>query len=80
MPNQEKSPRAWVYARIPGDCAATRASYDVCCRQAGDDGCTVVGSSIDYKGHGPLRDGYQSMPRMSAPLPLQSKPLTATKS
>lgn len=61
MPNQEKSPRAWVYARIPGDCAATRASYDVCCRQAGDDGCTVVGSSIDYKGHGPLRDGYQSI-------------------
>lgn len=59
MPNQEKVPRAWVYARIPGDCAATRASYDACCRQAGDDGCTVVGGSIDYKGHGPLRDGYQ---------------------
>ena len=63
MPNQEKPPRAWVYARIPGDCAATRASYDACCRQAGDDGCTVVGGSIDYKGHGPLRDGYQSMLR-----------------
>lgn len=63
MPNQEKSPRAWVYARIPGHCAATRASYDACCRQAGDDGCTVVGGSIDYKGHGPLRDGYQSMLR-----------------
>lgn len=63
MPNQEKSPRAWVYARIPGDCAATRASYDACCRQAGDDGCTVVGGSIDYKGHGPLCDGYQSMLR-----------------
>ena len=46
MSNQEKSPRAWVYARIPGDCAATRASYDACCRQAGDDGCTVVGGSI----------------------------------
>lgn len=60
MPNQEKSPRAWVYARIPGDCAATRASYDACCRQADDNGCTVVGGSIDYKGHGPLRDGYQS--------------------
>ena len=52
-----KLPRAWEYARIPGDCAATRASYDACCRQAGDDGCTVVGGSIDYKGHGPLRDG-----------------------
>ena len=63
MPNQEKLPRAWVYARIPGDCAATRASYDTCCRQAGDDGCMVVGGSIDYKGHGPLRDGYQSMLR-----------------
>ena len=63
MPNQEKFPRAWVYARIPGDCAATRASYDACCRQAGDDGCTVVGGSIDYKGNGPLRDGYQSMLR-----------------
>lgn len=63
MPNQEKLPRAWVYARIPGDCAATRASYDACCRHAGDDGCTVVGGSIDYKGHGPLRDGYQSMLR-----------------
>ena len=63
MPNQEKSPRAWVYARIPGDCAATRASYDACCRQAGDNGCTVVGGSIDYKGHGPLRDGYQCMLR-----------------
>lgn len=58
MPNQEKLLRAWVYARIPGDCAATRASYDACCRQACDDGCTVVGGSIDYKGHGPLRDGY----------------------
>lgn len=54
MPNQEELLRAWVYARIPGDCAATRASYDACCRQAGDDGCTVVGGSIDYKGHGPL--------------------------
>lgn len=63
MPNQKKLPRAWVYARIPGDCAAIRASYDACCRQAGDDGCTVVGGSIDYKGHGPLRDGYQSMLR-----------------
>lgn len=63
MPNQEKFPRACVYARIPGDCAATRASYDACCWQAGDDGCTVVGGSIDYKGHGPLRDGYQSMLR-----------------
>lgn len=63
MPNQEKLPSAWVYARILGDCAATRASYDACCRQAGDDGCTVVGGSIDYKGHGPLRDGYQSMLR-----------------
>ena len=49
MPNQEKSPCAWVYARIPGDCAATCASYDACCRQAGDDGCMVVGGSIDYK-------------------------------
>ena len=28
MPNQEKLLRAWVYARIPGDCAATRASYE----------------------------------------------------
>ena len=65
MPNQEKLPRALVYARIPDDCAATRASYDACCRQAGDDGCTVVGGSIDYKGHGPLRDGYQSMLRLS---------------
>ena len=63
MPNQEKLPRAWVYARIPGECAATRANYDACCRQAGDDGCTVVGGSIDYKGHGPLRDGYQSILR-----------------
>ena len=63
MPNQEKLPHAWVYARIPGDCAATRASYDACCRQAGDDGCTVVGGSIDYKGHGPMLDGYQSMLR-----------------
>ena len=63
MPNQEKLPRAWVYARSPGDCATTRASYDACCRQARDDGCTVVGGSIDYKGHGPLRDGYQSMLR-----------------
>lgn len=63
MPNQEKLPRAWVYARIPGDCAATRASYDAYCRQVGDNGCTVVGGSIDYKGHGPLRDGYQSMLR-----------------
>ena len=65
MPNQEKSPCAWVYARIPGDCAATCASYDACCRQAGDDGCMVVGGSNDYKGHGPLRDGYQSMLRSS---------------
>lgn len=49
MANQEKLPRAWVYARIPGDCAATRARYDACCRQAGDDGCAVVGGSIDYR-------------------------------
>ena len=63
MTKQEKLPRAWVYARIPGDCAATRVSYDACCRQAGDDGRTVVSGSIDYKGHGPLRNGYQSMLR-----------------
>ncbi len=47
MPNQEKLPRAWVYARIPGDCAATRESYDACCRQAGDDG-TFLGFSLDF--------------------------------
>ena len=59
MPNQEKLPRAWVYARIPGECAATRTNYDACCRQAGDDGCTVVGGSIDYKGHGPCATGIR---------------------
>ena len=63
MPNQEKLPRALVYARIPDDCAATRASYDACCRQAGDAGCTVVGGSIEYKGHRPLRDGNKSIMR-----------------
>ena len=51
MPNQEKLSRAWVYARIPGDCAATRASYDACCRQAGDDGCTVIYASKDDEQH-----------------------------
>ena len=63
MPNQEMLPRAWVYARIPGDCAATRASYDACCRQASNDGCTVISGSIDCTGHGPFRNGYRDMVR-----------------
>ena len=63
MTNQAKAFRAWVYARIPGDCAATRASYDACSRQACDDGCTVIGGSIDCVGHGPLRSGYRDMVR-----------------
>ena len=43
--DEQKRPRAWVYARIPGE----------------HDGCDIVGGSIDERGGWLLRPGYRDM-------------------
>ena len=48
--DEQKRPRAWVYARIPGDYDGTMNSYKVCSMQALHDGCDIVGGSIDECG------------------------------
>ena len=59
--DEQKRPRAWVYARIPGDYGATMSSYKVCSMQALHDGCDIVGGSIDERGGWLLRPGYRDM-------------------
>lgn len=61
--DEQKRPRAWVYARIPGDYVGTMDSIKVCALQAHADGCTVVGSSTDEHGGWLLRPGYREMLR-----------------
>ena len=58
---KQKRPRAWVYARIPGDYDGTMNSYKVCSMQALHDGCDIVGGSIDERGGWLLRPGYRDM-------------------
>lgn len=59
--DEQKRPRAWVYARIPGDYDGTMNSYKVCSMQALHDGCNIVGGSIDERGGWLLRPGYRDM-------------------
>lgn len=59
--DEQKRPRAWVYARIPGDYDGTINSYKVCSMQALHDGCDIVGGSIDERGGWLLRPGYRDM-------------------
>ena len=59
--DEQKRPRAWVYARIPGDYDGTMNSYKVCSMQALHDGCDIVGGSIDERGGWLLRPGYREM-------------------
>lgn len=59
--DEQKKPRAWVYARIPGDYDGTMNSYKVCSMQALHDGCDIVGGSIDERGGWLLRPGYRDM-------------------
>ena len=40
--DEQKRPRAWVYARIPGDYDGTMNSYKVCSMQALHDGCDIA--------------------------------------
>ena len=59
--DEQKRPRAWVYARIPGDYDGTMNSYKVCSMQALHDGCDIVGGSIDERGGWLLRPGYRDL-------------------
>ena len=59
--DEQKRPRVWVYARIPGDYDGTMNSYKVCSMQALHDGCDIVGGSIDERGGWLLRPGYRDM-------------------
>ena len=61
--DEQKRPRAWVCARIPGDYDGTMNSYKVCSMQALHDGCDIVGGSIDECGGWLLRPGYRDMLR-----------------
>lgn len=61
--DEQKRPRAWVYARIPGDYDGTMNSYKVSSMQALHDGCDIVGGSIDERGGWLLRPGYRDMLR-----------------
>lgn len=70
--DEQKRPRAWVYARIPGDYDGTMNSYKVCSMQALHDGCDIVGGSIDERGGWLLRPGYRDtsiFPKFSARKP-----------
>lgn len=58
---EQKKPRAWVYARIPGDYDGTMNSFKVCSMQALRDGCDIVGGSTDEHGGWLLRPGYREM-------------------
>ena len=64
--DEQKRPRAWVYARIPGDYDGTMNSYKVCSMQALHDGCDIVGGSIDERGGWLLRPGYRDMEKLTA--------------
>ena len=57
--DEQKKPRAWVYARIPGDYDGTMNSFKVCSMQALRDGCDIVGGSTDEHGGWLLRPGYR---------------------
>ena len=59
--DEQKKPRAWVYARIPGDYDGTMNSFKVCSMQALRDGCDIVGGSTDEHGGWLLRPGYREM-------------------
>lgn len=59
--DEQKRPRVWVYARIPGDYDGTMNSYKVCSMQALHDGCDIVGGSIDERDGWLLRPGYRDM-------------------
>ena len=61
--DEQKKPRAWVYARIPGDYDGTMNSFKVCSMQALRDGCDIVGGSTDEHGGWLLRPGYREMMR-----------------
>lgn len=61
--DEQKHPRAWIYARIPGDYDGTMNSYKVCSMQALHDGCDIVGGSTDEHSGWLLRPGYREMLR-----------------
>ena len=61
MDNENKTPRAWLYARIPGNYVATQDSLEVCRMRAEQDGCQIAGSSTDLRGTWHFRPGYRSM-------------------
>lgn len=61
MDNENKAPRAWLYARIPGNYVATQDSLEVCRMRAARDGCQIAGSSTDLRSIWLFRSGYRSM-------------------
>ena len=67
MNNENKTPRAWLYARIPGNYVATQDSLEVCRMRAEQDGCQIAGSSTDLRGTWHFRPGYRSMMQQIKP-------------
>ena len=61
MDNENQTPRAWLYARIPGNYVATQDSLEVCRMRAEQDGCQIAGSSTDLHGTWHFRPGYRFM-------------------
>lgn len=61
LDNENQTPRAWLYARIPGNYVATQDSLEVCRMRAEQDGCQIAGSSTDLHGTWHFRPGYRSM-------------------
>lgn len=56
-------PRAWGYARIPGDLAATKSCLQNCRAKAESNGCDWVGASEDLRSGWLQRPGYREMIR-----------------
>ena len=56
-----ETPRAWLYARVPGNDTRTLECLRDCAVQAGADGCQIIGSSTDEKRGWLLRPGCREM-------------------
>lgn len=59
----EKTKRAWLYARIPGNDIETLHCIRECAAKAQQDNCKIVGISADERSGWLLRPGYREMMR-----------------
>lgn len=61
--NTTSMPRAWIYARVPGNYDETNACFKACWERALADGCNVSGGAMEYTNTWATRRSYQDMIR-----------------